>query len=30
MEKMTLRLVGAAALMVLAGVVVWSRRRARK
>jgi hypothetical protein len=30
MEKMTLRLVGAAALMVLAGVVVWRRRRARK
>jgi hypothetical protein len=30
MEKMTLRVVGAAALVVLAGVVVWSRRRATK
>jgi hypothetical protein len=30
MEKMTLRLVGAAAVVVLAGVVVWTRRRARK
>ena len=30
MEKMTLRLVGAAALVMLAGVVVWRRRRARK
>ena len=29
-EKMTLRLVVAAALVVLAGVVVWRRRRARK
>ena len=30
MEKMTLRVVGAAALVVLAGVVLWSRRRAGK
>ena len=30
MEKMTLRLVGVVALVVLAGVVVWRRRRARK
>jgi hypothetical protein len=30
MEKMTLRLVGAAALAVLAGVVVWRRRRAKR
>jgi hypothetical protein len=29
-EKMTLRLVVAAALVVLAGVVVWRRRRTRK
>jgi hypothetical protein len=29
-EKMKLRLVGAAALVVLAGIVVWRRRRARK
>jgi hypothetical protein len=30
MEKMTLRLVGAGVLVVLAGVVVWRRRRAKK
>ncbi|HTC75124.1 MAG TPA: hypothetical protein VK684_06085 [Edaphobacter sp.] len=30
MEKMKLRLVGAAVLLVLAGIVVWSRRRAVK
>ncbi len=30
MEKMKLRLVGVVALVVLAGVVVWRRRRARK
>ena len=30
MEKMKLRLVGAAALVVLAGIVVWRRRRAKK
>jgi hypothetical protein len=30
MEKMTLRLVGAAVVVVLAGVVVWRRRRAAK
>ena len=30
MEKMKLRLVGAAALLVLVGIVVWSRRRAVK
>ncbi len=30
MEKMTLRFVGVVALVVLAGVVVWRRRRARK
>jgi hypothetical protein len=30
MEKMTLRLVGVAVLVVLAGAVVWRRRRARK
>jgi hypothetical protein len=30
MEKMTLRLVGGAVLVVLAGVVVWRRRRAKK
>jgi hypothetical protein len=30
MEKMTLRVVGVAALVVVAGVVVWRRRRARK
>jgi hypothetical protein len=30
MEKMTLRLVGAAALVVLAGIAMWRRRRARK
>jgi hypothetical protein len=29
MERMTLRLVGAAALLVLAGIVVWKRRRVR-
>ena len=29
-EKMTLRLVGVVALVVLAGVVLWRRRRARK
>jgi hypothetical protein len=29
-EKMTLRLVGVAAVVVLAGIVVWRRRRARK
>jgi hypothetical protein len=30
MEKMTLRLVGAAALLALAGVVMWRRRRAKR
>jgi hypothetical protein len=30
MEKMTLRLVGVAVIVVLAGVVVWKRRRSRK
>jgi hypothetical protein len=30
MEKMTLRVVGVAALVVVAGVVVWRRRRVRK
>jgi hypothetical protein len=30
MQKMTLRLVGVVALVVLAGIVVWRRRRARK
>jgi hypothetical protein len=30
MEAMTLRLIGGAALVVLAGIVVWKRRRARK
>jgi hypothetical protein len=30
MEKMKLRLIGAGVLMVLAGVLVWRRRRARK
>jgi hypothetical protein len=30
MEKMTLRVVGAAVVVVLAGVVVWRRRRATK
>jgi hypothetical protein len=30
MEKMTLRVVGAAVIVVLAGVVVWRRRRVVK